>query len=397
MGLFTKIFGRRPNKADGGGIFSSLTAYSPAFTSWGGQLYESDLIRASIECLAVHSSKLQIRFAGPARSPLKTRLEKAPNSWQTWSQFMARLRTILEIQTTAFIVPVYDELGARIGIYPVLPSSCTLVDVRGEPWLKYTFTTGEVAALPMSECCVLTKFQYKDDFMGSGNGALNDTLDVIHMQSQGIREGIKNSATFRFMAEMSNATSDKDIAKERQRFNEYNLRGESGGILLFKNTMKNVKQIDQKPYLVDADQMKLIKANVFNYFGINEKILQSSCYGDEYLAFYESKIEPFGIQLSETLTKMIFTLTEQGFGNQVYCTANRMQYMSNKDKLQVSSEMLDRGVMNIDEIREIWNLDPIPDGKGKAYVIRGEYKNTEEVQPNAQQPVEQPDDSAADQ
>lgn len=71
--------------------------------------------------------------------------------------------------------------------------------------------------------------------------------------------------------------------------------------------------------------------------------------------------------------------------------------MSNKDKLQVSSEMLDRGVMNIDEIREIWNLDPIPDGKGKAYVIRGEYKNTEEVQPNAQQPVEQPDDSAADQ
>ena len=29
--------------------------------------------------------------------------------------------------------------------------------------------------------------------------------------------------------------------------------------------------------------------------------------------------------------------------------------------------------MNRDEIREIWNLPPLPDGAGQAYTIRGEY------------------------
>ena len=37
--------------------------------------------------------------------------------------------------------------------------------------------------------------------------------------------------------------------------------------------------------------------------------------------------------------------------------------------------MADRGLMMIDEIRDIWNLPPLPDGKGQVFIIRGEYKN----------------------
>ena len=54
-------------------------------------------------------------------------------------------------------------------------------------------------------------------------------------------------------------------------------------------------------------------------------------------------------------------------------TANRLQYMSNTEKLNVSAQMADRGIMNRDEIRDIWNMSPLPDGQGQAYTIRGEY------------------------
>ena len=67
---------------------------------------------------------------------------------------------------------------------------------------------------------------------------------------------------------------------------------------------------------------------------------------------------------------MLFTDREKAF---VMATANRLQYMSNTEKLNVSSQMADRGIMNRDEIREIWNLPPLPDGQGQAYTIRGEY------------------------
>ena len=122
--------------------------------------------------------------------------------------------------------------------------------------------------------------------------------------------------------------------------------------------------------------MKLIEKNVYQYFMINEDILQNKAYGDAWSAFYEGAIEPFAIQFSEVMTRMLFTLREQGAGNNVLLTANRLLYMSNNDKLNVSSQLLDRGVMSINDIREIWNLPPVEGGDAR--IIRGEYWNADE-------------------
>ena len=75
----------------------------------------------------------------------------------------------------------------------------------------------------------------------------------------------------------------------------------------------------------------------------------------------------------------MFTFNEQGNGNEVMLTANRLQYMSTQEKLNVSSQLSDRGILNRDDVREIWNLPPLPDGEGQAYIIRGEYKNANEA------------------
>ena len=52
MGLFEKVFGRKSKQltanAGRGSIFQTLTAYAPVFTTWGGQLYEDELIRATV-------------------------------------------------------------------------------------------------------------------------------------------------------------------------------------------------------------------------------------------------------------------------------------------------------------------------------------------------------------
>ena len=102
-------------------------------------------------------------------------------------------------------------------------------------------------------------------------------------------------------------------------------------------------------------------------------MLQNRAYGDAWSAFYEGKIEPFAIQFSDVATKMLFTERERSGGTLLIATANRLQYMSNTEKLNVSAQMADRGIMNLDEIREIWNLPPLPNGQGQAYTIRGEY------------------------
>ena len=374
MGLFDRLFGNKP-KPSGRyeGIFKMLNGYTPRFTSWNGGLYEQELIRASINARATHISKLNVEMQGSARPRLQAKMKHAPNEFQTWSQFMYRLSTILDIHNTAFILPIYDEYGEPSGIFTPLPTNVEIIQFDGVPYLRYRFRWGQYGAIELENVGIMNKFQYRHDLFGESNRALFPTMELIHIQNQGIEEGVKSSASYRFMAQITNFTKAEDLAEERKRFTRENFSSEAegGGMLLFPNTYQNIKQIDTSPFIVDDKQMQLIKNNVFEYFGVNEDVLMNKAIGDSWDAFYEGAIEPFAIQFSEVVTKMLFTLREQSQGNLVMATSNRLQYMSNSDKLAVSSQMLDRGLMSINEVREIWNLSPVENGDVR--IIRGEY------------------------
>ena len=381
MGLFDKLFGNRPRpRGDYNGVFKMLNGYTPTFTSFSGGVYESELIRAAINTRATHISKLNVEIQGAARPALQNKLKHGPNAFQTWSQFLYRLSTLLDVHNTAFITPIWDEYGEPSGIYCPLPTKCELVRYGDTPYLRYEFGWGEKAAVELEYCGIMTKFQYKDDFFGESNRALFPTMELIHIQNQGISEGVKSAASYRFIAQLSNFAKAEDLKKERRRFTEENFSrdAQGGGLLLFPNTYSNIKQIEPKPFVVDADQMKVINQNVYHYFGVNDDILNNAAFGDKWAAFYEGAIEPFAIQFSQVVTKMLFTFREQSQGNGVMATANRLQYMTNADKLNVSAQMADRGLMTRNEIREIWNLAPLPAPYGDQLPIRGEYYNVGE-------------------
>lgn len=375
MGLFEKIFKYRKDLAGAGTVFKTVNGYTPVFTSWNGKIYESLLVRAAIHTRATHISKLRIVFHGTAKPKLQRRLTQRPNEWQTWGQFLYRLSTILDVHNTAFIVPVLDEFGETVGIFPVLPNRCELREYGGTVYLRYAFASGQYAAVEFHRCGLMTKFQYMDDFFGENNEALRPTMELVNIQNQGISEAIRSSATFRFMARMTNFSDPKDLAEERKRFTRNNLEASSGGLLLFPNTYDNIQPIKASPYVVDAGQMAAIEKNVNNYYGVNEDILQNKAYGDGWNAFYEGVPEWFGIQFADVLRDMLFSSREQVAGAGVTASANRLQYMSNKDKMLATQTFADRGLAMRDEIREIWNLPPLPDGKGQTIPMRGEYYN----------------------
>lgn len=389
MSLLNKIFrpaeAKKSEKAlkDALAYFQTLTAYTPTFTNWGGAIYESEIVRAAIDARARHISKLKVETYGSANPSLQAKLRLGPNQWQTWSQFLYRTSTILDVNNTAFIVPVFDERMIITGIFTVLPTQCSLVEYDDEIWLRYQFANGQYAAVEFRKCAVLTRHQYKSDFFGDPNKPLHETMQLLHIQNQGIEEGVKNAATFRFMAQMANFAKPEDLAKERERFTMDNLSTESksGGFLLFPNTYKDIKQIDVKPFALDADQMRLINENVFNYFGVNENVLQNKAKAEDLEAFFDGAIEPFAIQFSEATTKMLFSERERAQGSGLISNANRLQYMSTSAKVQMSKELGDRGAILIDEIRELFNYAPLPDGAGQVAPIRGEYKATEELTP----------------
>ena len=381
-GLFDKIF--RPKEAkkaisEGVSIFRELSGYRPVFSDWKGEIYESELVRAAIDSRARHISKLSVEMRGTALPSLQNKMKQGPNQWQSWSQFLYRLSTILDIHNTAFVVPVFDASMVITGYYPVLPRQCEIIEYKGEAWVRYKFADGSVAAVELKKCAILNKFQYKNDFFGEPNTSLDDTMKLIDIQNQGIEEAVKNSASYRFLAQVNNFTKADDLKNERVRFSQENLtkEAEAGGLLLFPNTYQNIQQIKSTPYTVDADQMKLIDDNVDKYFGVNDKIMKNEAKGDELDAFFNGAIEPFAIQFSETMTRAIFSERERSQGSYLIANANRLQYMTTSEKVAMAQQMLDRGVMSINEARELFNYAPV-DG-GDVRTIRGEYKNSDDI------------------
>ena len=371
MGAFSKLFGKIKAKQLLGGYFQMLDGYTPVFTSYDGGVYEMELTRGCIHTFASHCSKLQPKVTGPDARGIQALLDSKPNMFMTGAQFLYKTATIYETQNTCFIVPVLDQWDRIVGYYPALPDSTEIREQNGEPFLVYTFGSGEKAAVELSRVGVISKYLYRSDLMGEDNSALEPTLQLISTQNQGIAEGIKNSASFRFMATIANFSKGKDLAKERKSWVDENLGPDSGGLALFPNTYSNVQQIQSAAKIVEPEQMTLIQNRVYTYFGTSEKVLLNQATGDEWAAYYEGKVEPFALQLAQAMTAMTYTQNERTRKNAINWSANRLQYMTNADKLQVSSQLFDRGILSTNDVMDIWHL-PHVEGGDKRY-IRKEY------------------------
>ena len=355
--------------------FRLMNAYTPVFTTFEGGVYEMALTRRAIDCFATHCSKLLPEVTGANNNTFQRFLQTRPNPNMNTQQYLYQLATKYRADNTVFILPIYDESYSRpVAFYPVRRANVEYLVYQNGDYFKFNFVNGSYT-LPKDEIGILNRFTYASDFYGAKNDVLRPTLDLINATNEGIIEGLKNSASVRFIAKLSSVLKPDDIAKERKRLVEDNLSAQNnGGAFLVDAKYDDVKQISSEPYTVNAAQMREIEESVYTFFGVNKNILQSKFTPDEWAAYYESEIEPFAIQAGLVHTNMKFTDRELGFGNEILFTSNRLQYESTQVKLNVGTSLFDRGVMTQNQVCDIFQL-PHVEG-GDRYFIRKEYQDT---------------------
>lgn len=366
--------------------FKMLNGYSPTFTSFNGGVYEMDLTRVAINSFATHCSKLKPEITGSAYKHLERVLQFKPNYFMDTTKFIKRLATILAVEHTAFIVPIEDKYGNLCGWYPLRAQRCEVVEAAGRVYLRYLFANGEHGAIEFEKVGIMTDFEYNDDLFGEPNDTLKPTMQLLHTQNEGIVNAVKNSASIRFLAKVANMLKPEDIKKERERFTEENLSADNkSGMIIYDNKFSELKQIESKPYTPNALQMQQIQDSVCTHFGTNMDILQNKFNEETWNAYYEGKIEPFAIQLSLVMSNMTFTQRELAHGNAITFSANRLQYASNATKLQVSTQLFDRALLNRNGVMDIWNMAHVENGD--KYYIRKEYTEVSELNKHSEQPI----------
>lgn len=384
MGLFDSLRKKEKIESKVASYFQTLNAYTPAFTTFEGSIYEMELTRAAIHSFATHCSKLKPEVKGSGNQALARTLQFKPNALMDTKKYLYRLATSYMVDNNAIIAPLFDASYEKIiGYYPLAMPKTKIVDVNGTKYIRYEFESGNFGAFRLDEAGIMNQFQYKNELFGESNRCLYPTMELINTNNQGIIEGVKSSATLRFLAKIGQVLKPDDLDAERKRFVDSNFNASNaGGVMLIDAKYDDVKQLQTNQYTVDSAQMDQIKENVFNYFGTNEDILQNKFNSEKWNAYYEGKIEPFAIEASLVHTNMTFTPHQVAFGNEIIFTANRLQYASNAEKLNIVTQLFDRGFLTHNQGLEIFNMASIGEIGDQRY-IRKEYGLAEyEQEPN---------------
>ena len=374
MGLFDSIKRKEKIENKVQSYFETLNAYAPTFTTFEGSIYEMEPTRAAIHSFATHCSKLKPEVNGSGNQAFARMMQYKPNPLMDTKKYLYRLATTYAVDNTAIVAPLYDSSYEKIiGFYPLATPKVTIKDIEGVKYIRYEFEPGNYGVFRLDEAGIMNQFQYKNELFGENNRCLYPTMELINTNNQGIIEGVKSSATLRFLAKIAQTLKPKDLEDERKRFVDSNFNASNaGGVMLIDAKYEDVKQLQTNQFTVDSAQMAQIKENVFNYFGTNEDILQNKFTSDQWGSYYEGKIEPFAIEASLVHTNMKFNQHEIAFGNEIIFTANRLQYASNKEKLEIVTQLFDRGFLTHNQGLEVFNMASIGEEGNKRY-IRKEY------------------------
>ena len=371
--LFSRIFGSdKPNTIPNATEVTILDDSKAVFTPYRGDFHEDIDIRACVDAIARNAAKMHPRHirnykkdGEPVMENVKGNLyrilAKQPNEIQDAYKFYYQVISNLELYNDSFIYIQRNSNLEVTGLYPLEFSEGKLYEYAGKLWIKFKFGRSKERFVPYDQCIHLTRFSSKDGLFGGSTIPIVKTLSIKHVIDEGIVNAIKTTQSIKGVLKSTKAMlKPEDVKKMRDQFvRDFINRGDKSGIGGLDATTEFVP-VKIEPTTADESQIKVFDNKILAYFGVNENIIQSKYTEDEWNAFYESVLEPIGLQMSLEFSNKLFTPTEKGFGNEIIFESNRLQYASNKTKIELLKTATN--IMTMNELREVFNLAPREDG-----------------------------------
>lgn len=365
--------------------YQMVTDESNGFFGWNGNLYHSDIVRAAIRPKARAIGKTVAKHIrkgvnGTDINPnvfMRFLLEE-PNPLMTMQMLLEKTITQLELNNNAFIYIDRDENDMPKQLIPITPYGVEIIkDTINRLYYKFQLGNGRTVIFNHADVIHLRKDFNANEFFGEGNGqALTSTMEVVNTTDQGIIKAIKNSNIIKWLLKFNQTLRPEDLRKQTKQFVNDFLSSESESVGAAATDSKmEATQVQPTDYVPNEKQMERATERIYSFFNTNEKIIQSKYSENEWIAYYESVVEPDIIQLSQEFTRKLFTRNERSYGNSIIFESSNLSFASMQTKLNLV-QFVDRGILNPNEVREILNYAPTPEGD--QYIRRLDTRPTTE-------------------
>ena len=371
--LFNFIFGNKNNKKENitQTQFKLLSGWNTQFSTLPEGTYNSKVARQVIDRIATHCAKLvpkhiQGNITNNIKGDINFLLSNRPNPLMNTFDFIYRIISLLYTDCNAFVYIAKDKTGFITGFYPVLATTYELLQgADGTMYLQFDFVNGQTYTIPYLELIHLRLFYNRNDVFGMSNRVLQTDLNTADTVSQGIDKAIKTTSNLKGILQYENSMlKEKDLKANKENFVKDFLNMDNEGGIAALDAKAKFEPVNLKPITLDNEQIKRVNYNIFEYFGVSEKIVDNSFSEEEWNAFYEGVIEARAIQMSYAFTNKIFKKQSIKEGHKIIFTANRLQYASLSTKTNLLKVVAPWAMIKVDEGREILDLPPIGGEEG---------------------------------
>lgn len=353
--------------------------YAPVFAFRGeyqgsSDLYSSDVVGSIAHAIGSNLGKLTPQVVRKDFSGLKVKEDYLTRLLSLrWSAEITpfdglyKMASDLVYKSNAFAVVFYTADFAKVqSIVPVTARSFRIWEDEEAGVIYFRFVwdyDGKEYTLPYQSVIHLKSRYNKKRFLGTEPDAqLKTTLELLDTTGENLRNTVRNSANLKGYLQYKNLSNEADLKQKVREFQDAYMTAENdGGIAGLDSTME-FHEVTQKTPIIPVTQSQFLRENIYRYYNLNEKILNGSYTESEWNAFYEAVIEPIAIQLSLEFTFKLLSERERGFGNKIIFTANRLQYATLQTRVNLGALLFDRGIITINEYREMMYFEPIEDG-----------------------------------
>lgn len=383
MSLFERIFGTNKNVQKGEQVQMLNNTFGASFSNYDGLIFNSAEIRACIDAIARNVAKqsvIHIRQKGKRFEVVDDELGRLigeqPNELMNAYDFYYRMTSELLLNNNSFAYIQRDEKGKVTGLYPIKAGCYELVQYGKDLYIQFHFGSGKTYTASVRDDVIhLKRFYSSKDFEGEGNKPIVELMSFKHVVNEGIVNAIKTTQGVKGILKTEKTMlKPEDVKATRDRFVQDFISNSDGSGIAGLDATTSFTSVNIDPKTATDEQINQINTDVMNYFGVNEAILSSKFSETEWIAFYQSTLQPIVAMFTQEMTNKIFTYDERRRGNKIKFRESALDYVSIQQKIQLVKEF--GNYLSINEARQIIDLEPIEDEIGDKYLQNLNYVNS---------------------
>lgn len=381
MGLFDFLKPKKQKEKDEHYAYTQRGA-TPSFSRFGDNVYKSDTVQQAINAIAKEMKKLDpqhVRIKGIEKQVVDgniNRLLHAPNELMTTDAFIEKIIWLLYVNFNCYVYPTYkikeDDTGRLYkeytGFYPLNPQKITYYEDNGHTpiYVKMEFSRNRELIIRYNQLIHLrlnyglNDYEGGDEYGRPNNEALLKTLQINHVLLENVKKSIETSYAVNGIVKYNTMLGGEKVEKALDEFNAQLKNSESG--ILGLDMKSEFTPIVRNIQAVNNDTLKFLDLKILRNYGVPVEILDGTATAEQRRAFYESTLEPLIVMFNSAFTKALFSPQQINGGNKIQFYYNRLETMTNQQKLEQATLLRDVGAITNNQLLEMFGLPPYEGG-----------------------------------